>query len=131
MKNKTRAGGTRLRRRLSMIFQRSTAGKTLGTVFDSPAIGMRRPSHTATTANRRGPSTVLAIRVGIVPGRQFVNQFDVADQPAQRAEIALDQVVAQDVVFGEGRAGRRLEGPYFIDAFARKRPQAEQVLINV
>ena len=39
--SKTRAGGTRLRRRLSRIFQRSMVGKGFGAC--PPAVGTRRP----------------------------------------------------------------------------------------
>ena len=60
---------------------------------------------------------VLAPGVGVVRRREIVEQLDVGHQAAAGV-IALDQVVAEDVVFGEGAAGGRLEGVHVVDALA-------------
>ena len=66
----------------------------------------------------------------MVPGREVVEQLDVGDQAAAGV-VALDQVVAEDVVLGESVARRRLEGVDVVDAFAGEAAEAEEVHVGV
>ena len=69
-------------------------------------------------------------RRGEIARGVVVEHFDVGDEPRAR-ERALDEVVAQQRVLGEAAGGRALEHGDLVDALARERPLAEQVLIDV
>ena len=74
--------------------------------------------------------TVAPIDVGVVTGRIFFVQLDVADQ--RRAGMAgFDQIVAEDRVFRKAAGDGLLKGIHIIDPFANKRPLLEHILIDV
>ena len=60
---------------------------------------------------------VLAAGVGVVARREVVEELGVAEQAAAGV-VPLDQVVAEDLVLGEGLAGGRLEGVDVVDPLA-------------
>ena len=73
---------------------------------------------------------VQAARRGEVAHWIIVEYFDVGDE-ARARERPLDQIVAQQCVLGEAPRGRALEHRDFVDPFARKRPFAEQILVDI
>jgi hypothetical protein len=74
--------------------------------------------------------TVAPIDVGVVTGRIFFIQLDVADQ--RRAGMTgFDQVMAEDRVFGEAAGDGLLKGVHIIDPFANKGPLLEHILIDI
>ena len=73
---------------------------------------------------------VLAAGIGVITDRKIIKKLDVGDQPAAGV-IALDQVVAEDVVVREGVAGGGLKGIHVIDALAGEAAGPEQVLVNI
>ena len=123
------AGGTRLRRRLSKSFQRSSVGS--GFVPQG-----RRASGSAMAAEPRqqlpvaADPAVLAAGVGVVAGGEVVEKLGVGQQAAA-GEVALDQVVAEDRVLGERVPRGGLEGVEVVDPLARERADPEQVHVGV
>ncbi len=73
---------------------------------------------------------MLSARVGVVAGREVVEEFGVARQAAARV-IPLDQVVAQDLVLGKRLAGGCLESVNVVDPLSREASQAEKVHVSV
>ncbi len=68
--------------------------------------------------------------IGAEVGRVIVNQFDIAHQrdPGIRA---LDQVVAQQRVFGEAAFQHRAHDVHFVNALAGETAFGKKVLIDV
>ena len=89
------AAGTRLRRRLSKIFQRDSADSGLRSRRRSGP-GTWRRSHPASCQSPRIQRCRRA-DVGAVAGRIFLVQLDVAQQAGARV-ATLEQIVAQDAV---------------------------------
>ena len=123
----SQAGSTRLRRRLSRIFQRESSDSRLGS-------GPSGPGHPGAEPGQELPvapdPAVLAQGEAEVPGRIVVVHHDVGDQPGAGV-VALDQVVREQRVLGEAPAGRQLERRHVVDPLAGEAPLAVQVLVDV
>ncbi len=65
-----------------------------------------------------------------IRGGKIVEQVDVRDEAAAGVG-ALNQIMAQDVVFGERISHGLLKGVYVVNALARERADAEKVLVNI
>ena len=121
-------GSTRLRRRLSRIFQRDRNEIGLGT---------RRPASSGTRAEQPAHDlpvaahpAMLAPVVGAVVRRIVVDDLDVAHQPGARVS-ALDQVVAEQRIAREAMLQHPAQGFDFVNALAGEDAFALQVLVNV
>ena len=121
------AGGTRLRRRLSRSFQRSRTGSGLRVL----ASGRR---HTSAQPGQELPvapdPAMLSAGIGVVPGGKVVEELRVAEQPAAGV-VALDQVVAENVIFGKCFARGRLEGIDLVDSLAGEAAQPKEIHIGI
>ena len=80
----------------------SAPGPAAGSAAGPSAVGTRAAEPGQQLPVAADPA-VLAAGVGVVAGREVVEQLDVGDQAAAGV-VPLDQVVAEDVVLGEGRA---------------------------
>ena len=123
-----RAGGTRLRRRLSKIFHQPSAVERVGqTLLARPEHARQEPTGNLPVAP--DPAMAAAHFGGETRGVVLL-QFHVRDQ--RRAGItAFHQIVTQDEVFREA-AGRGLpERVHIVDAFADVGPLGKQILIHV
>ena len=119
---------TRLRRRLSRIFQRerneiglrTRRPGLVGHFAEQPADNLPIAAHPA----------VLATVVGTVMRRVIVDDFDVADQTGARVG-SFDQIVAEQRIAREAMLQHPLQGFDFVDAFAGEDAFAVEVLIHV
>src|SRR5439155_26423189 len=76
-----------------------------------------------------GPA-VLPPGIGGVEGREVVEQLDIGHQTAARVG-ALNEIVAEDVVFRKRLPDRRLGGIDVVNPLAGVRAAAEQILVDV
>ena len=107
-----------------------------------PPLGQRQGILPTAVGRRHGPAepgeqlpvaadpAVLAAGVGVVAGREVVEQLDVAHEPAAGV-VPLDQVVAEDLVLGERPAGGRLEGVEVVDPLAGEAAGLEEIHVDV
>ena len=73
---------------------------------------------------------MLPAGIGVIASGKIIKHLGVAEQPAPRV-VALDQIVAENMVLGERLAGGRLEGVHVVDSLAGETSQAEQVHVSV
>ena len=67
---------------------------------------------------------MLAAGVRVVPGREVVEELGVAEQAATSI-VALDQVVAENLVLGKGVPRGRFEGIDVVDSLTRETADPE------
>ena len=120
-------GATRLRRRLSRIFQRPISGSVLR--FEAVARRDEREQPEQDLPVAADPA-VLAPRVGEHARRVLVDQLDVRDERDARVQ-ALEQVVRQQRVLRHGVFERRGERVDVVEALAGEDAFAEQILVGV
>ena len=121
------AGGDRLRRRLSRIFQRAMSGRRLRVDAGARRHERKQPPQDLPVAAHPAvlPPRVREHARGIV-----VHDLDVADQRRPRVE-AFEQVVRQQRVLGHAAVERRRERVDVVQALAGEDALAEQVLVDV
>jgi hypothetical protein len=118
-----------VRRRLSSIFQRPIAGMALVARSAPASLGAlaQNPGQQLPVAAR--PS-VMASRADVVAGRVFLDDFYIGGETGAR-EDALEQIVAEKRRVRRPAGQRRFEGVDVVDALARVRALAEQILVDV
>src|ERR1044072_8220252 len=117
MSQSTTAGATRLRRRLSKIFQREMSGSSLRSLCPC-ASGAVGKSPRAICQSPRGPRGVV------------VQKFYIRHERGTRLDT-FKQVMTEQRVFGHAFGERAREGVHVVQAFACESAFAEKVLINV
>ena len=127
-KQQERAGSTRLRRRLSKIFQRESSEIGFETIRPG-FIGHAREQPTYNLPVAAQPA-MLAPVVGAVMRGIVVDDFDIADQAGARVG-AFDQVVAEQGISRKAAIQHAVNGVDFVDAFAGEDAFAVEILVNV
>ena len=120
-------GATRLRRRLSRIFQRPISGSVLR--FDAVARRHEREQPEQDLPVAADPA-VLPARVREHARRILVDQLDVRDERDARVQ-SLEQVVRQQRVLRHGVLERGHERVDVVEALAGEDAFAEQILVGV
>jgi hypothetical protein len=73
---------------------------------------------------------MLALARDVVAGREFVDDLNVRGEAGAR-EDSLEEVVAEESIFGDAAGESSLEGFDVVDAFAGVGSLAEEVLVDV
>ena len=121
------AGSTRLRRRLSKIFNHETSEIGLAT---GPRLFRNAGEQPAGNLPVAAQPAMLAPVVGAVVRGIVVDHLDIADQAGARVG-AFDQVVAEQGVAREASIEYLMNGVDLVDAFAGEDAFAVQILIDV
>ena len=121
------AGATRVRRRLSRIFQREMSGRRLRSRPWRVGHQGEQPEEDLPVAP--GPA-VLPPRMGEHARGIVVHHLDVGDEGRPGVQ-ALEQVVREQRVLGHAPLERRHERVDVVEALAGEDPLAEQVLVGV
>ena len=121
------AGGTRLRRRLSRIFQRAMSGRRLRTQTGARGHDGKQPPENLPVAPY---PAVLAPRVGEDARGVVVHDLDVGHQRRARVE-SLEQIVREQRVLRHAPFERRRKGIDVVESFAREYAFAEEILVDV
>ena len=121
------AGAERLRRRLSIIFQRPISG------IARAARGSRRgprPEDPGQQLPVAADPAMLARGRHLVVAREPLEELDVGDEPGP-GEEALEEIVGELRVLRHAVVERALERVHVVDPLARVDPLAEEVLVHV
>ena len=127
MNSATSDGGTRLRRRLSRIFQREMIGRRLRS---RPGAGRHPREQPQQDLPVAAHPAVLPPRVRQHVGRVVVHDFGVGDERGARVQ-AFEQVVRQQRVFRHAALERGHERVDVVEALAGEDAFAEEILIHV